>query len=136
MKAREILTAPPEPDDEPDYMAPGAHPRLMTIQNQARLLEHKLVDTLMDILDNGTEKSRLVAVDKTADVLGKKSKANVLVTDNVNVQNNHFIEHFQKQALPAPLGDIDAHAQNMPTPLGEDEVDPLHADEIDEGDVQ
>jgi hypothetical protein len=100
MDIKQILTEQTsEPEPLPDYLKPDAEPRISTIRNSASLLEHKLVETLLDILDNGQDRDRLNAADKTADILGKKSKAQVLVTDNLNIQNNNnFLSHFQEQA--------------------------------------
>jgi len=103
---RSLLTAEAtEPPELPDYLDPQARPRVATIRNSAALLEHKLVETLLDVLDNGRDKDRLTAADRTADLLGKKSKSQVLITDNLNIQNNNFLEHFKHQALP-PTRDV------------------------------
>ena len=136
MKPRDILTAPPVPENEPAYMDPKANPKLMTIENRAEVLEHRLVETLMDVMTNGKDNNRRWATDQTAELLGKKQKSQVLITDNLNVQNNHFLEHFQRQALPAPIGDPNAQTKDMPAPLSEDEMDAYDADYTDSGDVE
>lgn len=113
-------------------MAPDARPKVRTIENTADLLEHKLVTTLIEILDTGTERNKLTAIDKTADILGKKSKQQVIVTEQVNVQNNNFLEHFKKQALPQ--GEPDANTGDMPASISPNPVDARDADFTYEGD--
>ena len=130
MDPRQILTTLPSQPEDPPYMSDTANPKVLTITNTAALLEHRLVSTLLDIMENGTERNRLTAVDKTADVLGKKQKQQVLITDSVNLQTNNFLSHFKKQALGAP----NDRTRNLPPPDSPDYVDAQYADESDIGD--
>ena len=109
----DILTQPTDqPEPDPPYMAPEATPKIMSIENTAQLLEHSLVKTLLDIMETGNANSRLSAVDKTAEILGKKQKQAIVMTDAINMQQNNFIEHFKSQTKELP----DAHPTDSSTP--------------------
>lgn len=134
MNPKDILTSPPPLHTEPDFMDQDAKPKVLNIENSAVVLEHRLVETLMDVMSNGTDSNRKWAADQTADLLGKKSKSQVLITDNLNIQNNNnFLDHFNKQAQ---IGEPNDPANDQSPPVGEDGMDTYDADFTDLGDEE
>ena len=124
MTPRDILTAPPAAPDEPSYLDPEATPEILTIENSASIMEHQLVQTLLDLMHNGSERARLKAADQTAEMIGKKQKNIQVLAQNaqINQQNNQFLEHLQKQTQQ--IGGPDAPDRDLPAPKSEDIVDP------------
>ena len=124
MNPKEEFTHKPLEDNEiPEYLDPDKEIKLMTLEDSSELLEHTMIQTILDIMQSGKRDSdRRAAARDAGELIGKintKQNVNLISADNVQLnqlnQNPEIKKHLISSASAlskisnAKAADINQH---------------------------
>lgn len=91
------MRAPPQEDEIPEYYDPSEAPGLMSIEEDADLIEHEILLALLNIVRNGARDSdKRAAASDLGELIGKKGKS-VQVIQAKNVQLNQLNQQISQK---------------------------------------
>ncbi len=90
----------------PDYLEPAENPELLSVDDASALLEHTMIQTILNIMESGKrDADRRAAARDAGELIGKlnqKSQVNLIKADNVQMnqiaQNPRLKNHLLKSA--------------------------------------
>ena len=100
----EAMSAALTDDIIPDYFDPVLEPEFLSIEENAEMLEHEMLNTLLKIMRSGSRDSdRRAAASDVGELIGKKGKNQVQIIKANNLQLNQVNQIEQKPELKAHL---------------------------------
>lgn len=104
----EFLLSEPEETQIPPYLDPSVEPEFLTVESSADLLEHTMIQTILDIMSSGKRDSdRRAAARDAGELIGKinqKQSLNLISADNVQLNQLNGNPEMKRHLIESAAG--------------------------------